>query len=104
MALTHLRMLIHEFWNKDPDIVPEDAPLIVLDSNSAMCISNNGKDTKHTRHISRIMNLVRNGETCKMYNIDWCEGGLKLSGIATDNVGENYLTPRMKYIMVRLDN
>ena len=36
MALAHFRMLIHEFLNKDPDIVPEEAPLIVLDSKSAM--------------------------------------------------------------------
>ena len=36
MALTHFRMLIHEFLNKDPDIVPQEAHLIVLDSKSAM--------------------------------------------------------------------
>ena len=39
-----------------------------------------------------------------MHNIDWCEGGLKLSDIATKNVGENDLNHIMKYIMVRLDN
>ena len=36
-----------------------------------------------------------------MQKIDWCEGGLQLSEIATKNVGENSLNPRMKYIMVR---
>ena len=55
-------MLIHKFLNKDPDIVPEEAPLIVLDSKFAMCMDNNGKDTKHTRNISRRMRFVRNGE------------------------------------------
>ena len=64
----------------------------------------NGKYNKHTRHITRRMNFVRNGEQCKMHNIDWCEGGLKFSYVATRNVGEHDLTPRMKYIMVRLDN
>ena len=64
----------------------------------------NGKDTKHTRHIDRRVHFVRNGEKCKMHMIDWCEGGLKLTDIATKNVGENELNPRMKYIMVRLDN
>ena len=39
-----------------------------------------------------------------MHNIDWCEGGLQLAKISTKNVSENDLTPRMKYIMVRLDN
>ena len=63
MALAHFRMLIHELFNKDPDIVPEEAPLIVLDSNSAMCMAKNGKDTKQTRHIAVIIHLVRNGES-----------------------------------------
>ena len=36
MALAHFRVLIHELLNKDPDIVPVEAPLIVLDSKSAM--------------------------------------------------------------------
>ena len=39
-----------------------------------------------------------------MHNIDYCKGGLQLSEIVTKNVGYNYLNPRMKYIMVRLDN
>ena len=60
MALENFRMLIHEFLNKDPDIVPEEDPLIVLDSKSDMCMANNGKDTKHTSHIARIIHFVRN--------------------------------------------
>ena len=97
-------MFIHEFLNKNPDIVTEEATLIILDSNSAMCIANNGKDTKQTIHISRIMNSATNGEKCKMHKIDCCEGGLQLEDIATNNVGEHDLTPSMKYIMVRIDN
>ena len=104
MALAHFRMLIHEFLNKDPDIIPEEAPLIVMYSNSAMCMANNGKDTKQKIHIESIMHLVRNGENCKMHKIDWCEGGLQLAEIETKNVGEHGLTPRMKYFIVRLDN
>ena len=83
MALAHFRMLIHELLNKDLDIVPEEGPLIVLDSKSAMCMANNGKDTKHTRHISRRMHFVSNEEKCKMYKIDWCEGGMQLADINT---------------------
>ena len=60
MALAHFRILIHALLNKDPDIVPEEDPLIVLDSKYAMCMAKNGKDTKHTRKIARIMHLVRN--------------------------------------------
>ena len=42
-------------------------------------MAKNGKDKKHTSHIVRRVNFVRNGEKCKMHNIDWCEGGLKLA-------------------------
>ena len=69
MALAHFRMLIPELLNKDTDIVPEEGPLIVLDSKSAMCMAKNGKNTKHTRHISRIIYFVRDGEKYKMHKI-----------------------------------
>ena len=104
MDLENFRMLIHELLNKDPDIVLEEAPLIILDSKSAVCTVKNGKDTNNIRHISKKLYFVRNGEKCKMHKVDWCEGGLQLADIAAKNVGENYLNPRMKYIMVRLDN
>ena len=75
MALAHFRMLINELLNKDTDIFPEEDPLIVLDSKSDMCMDNNGKDTKHTRHIARRMHFVRNVKKFKMHKIDWYEGG-----------------------------
>ena len=46
MALAHFRMLIHEFLNKDPDIAPEESPMIVLGSKSAICMAKNGKDNE----------------------------------------------------------
>ena len=103
-TLAYLRMLINEFLNKDTHVVPEEDPLIILDSKSAVCMTKNGKDIKNTRHIYRGVNFVMNGENCKMHKIDWCEGGLQLVEIVTKNIGEHDLTPRMKYIMVRLDN
>ena len=42
MDLAHFRMFIHELLNKDTDIVPEEAPLIVLDSKYAMCMDKIG--------------------------------------------------------------
>ena len=97
-------MLIHELLNEDPGMVPKEAPLIVLDGKSSMCMANNGKDTKHTRHIASRMHFVRNGEKCKMKKIDWCEGGLQLAEIGTKNVIERDLTKRMKSIIARLEN
>ena len=96
MALAHFRMLIHEFLNKDPDIVPEEAHLIVLYIKYAICMAKNVKDTKNKKHIERIMHLVRNGEKWNMHNIDWCEGGLQLEDISSNNVVETDLTSRMK--------
>ena len=69
--LAHFRMLIHELLNKDPDIVLEETPIIVLDIKYTMCMAKNGKDSKHTRNIARRMHFVRNGEKCKMHKIYW---------------------------------
>ena len=104
MALAHFSMLINEFLNKDPYIVPKEAPRIVLDSKFDMFMDNNGKDTKHTRHIAMRMYVVMNGENCNIHKIDWCEVGLQLADIATKNVSEPYLTPSMEYIKLILDN
>ena len=103
MNLAHLSMLIHELLNNYPYVVPLEAPLIIFDGKLAVCMAKNSKDTKQTRQIARIVHFVRSEINCKMHNIDWCEGGLQLSEISTKNVGKHYLTPRMKYIMVRLD-
>ena len=51
MDLSHFMILIRDFLNKDTDIFPDEAPLIILYIKSAVCMDNNGKDTKPTRHI-----------------------------------------------------
>ena len=89
-------MLINELLNKDTDIAMEEAPLIVLDSRSTICMAKSGKDTKKTRYIARRIHFLRNEEKCKMHNIDWCEVGLQLADIATKNFGEPDFTPSMK--------
>ena len=43
MAFAHFRILINELLNKDIDIVPEEAPLTVLDSKSDMWMDKNNK-------------------------------------------------------------
>ena len=62
MALSYFSILFHALLNKDQSIVPEEAPLNILDSKSDVCMSMNGKYTKHNRHISRRVHFLRNGE------------------------------------------
>ena len=62
MSLSQFIMLNNKLLNKDPYLVTSQAPLILLGIKSAVCMTNNGKDNKHTIHISRRMNFVRNGE------------------------------------------
>ena len=85
-------------------MVPKEAPFIVLDNKSDMCMAKNGKDTKHTIQVARRMRFVRNGEKCKMHKSYRYEEGLQLADIGTKNISETDLTPRMKYLMVRLEN
>ena len=61
MDPAHSRMIKNELVNKDTDVVPEQALLIVLDINSYLCMSKIDKDTKHTRNIYKKQHLVRNG-------------------------------------------
>ena len=62
MDFAHFRILIHELLSKDINMVPEEASLIIFDIKSIVCMVNNGKDTKHTRHIDRRVHFVINVE------------------------------------------
>ena len=75
-----------------------------MDSESSVCMDKNCKNPKNTRHISSRVHFIRNGKSYNMHKIDWCEVGMQLSDIPNNNVGENDLNPRIKYIMVRIDN
>ena len=104
MSLAHLMIPNNEFLNKDPDAVPEQATIIILDKKSVICKDKNGKYTKQTRKISRIIHLLINGEDCNFQNKVWCEGGLQLADIGTKNIREEKLNPKLEYPMVILDN
>ena len=62
MDLAHFRTINNELMKKDTDVVLEQAPLIILDGKLAVCMANNIKDTKQTRHLYRKIHFVRNGE------------------------------------------
>ena len=67
-------------------------------------MAKNGKDKKHTRKISRRMNLVRNGEECNLHKTLWCEAGLHLKDIGTNNVRGDELNHILVYAIVKLEN
>ena len=53
-------------------ILPEEAPIMVLGSKSDVCMANNGKDTKHTRHIYRISHywyMERNAKCTRLTDV-----------------------------------
>ena len=75
-----------------------------MDIKPAICMTKNGKSTKHTRHISRTMHYVGNVKECNLHRIVWCEGVLQPADIGTNNIREEQLNPGLVYIMVRLDN
>ena len=104
MDLSHFRMLNNELSNKDPYVVPEQAPLIILDIKSDVCTDKNGKDNKPTRKIPRRMHYVRRNEEINLYKTLWCEGGLQLTDIGTKNVREDELNHILGYDMERLYN
>ena len=60
--LSNFKMLMNEMINKDPDVVPYQALLLLLDINSAVCVDKNSNDKKHTRHMARRIHFVRNVE------------------------------------------
>ena len=90
--------------NKDPDVVSEKASIIILNIKSAICMAENGKDTKQTIHISRKIHCLRNGEEWNLHKIVWCEVGLQLVVIGTKNVWEDELNPRFGYDTIMLVN
>ena len=104
MAIAHFMMLNNGLLKKYPDVVPEQALLNILYRKSANFMAKNVKNNKHTRHIYRKIHFVRNGEECNLRNTVWCEGGLKLKDIGTNNVRGDELNSRLGYSMVRLEN
>ena len=54
-------MLIHKLLNKDPYILPEEEPLIILDRKYDVRMDKNGKYTKYNRRVARRVHFVING-------------------------------------------
>ena len=67
-------------------------------------MSKNGKDIKHTRHISMRMHFFRNGEEKNIRKTLWCEIGLKLVYVGTNNVREYEFNRILGYTIVIIYN
>ena len=77
---------------------------MIFDRKPAVCLANNGKDTKHNIYTARIIHFVINDKDCNLYKTLWCERGLQLADIRTMNVRESEFNPRLGYNIVRLYN
>ena len=97
-------MLNNEFLKEYPDIFPEETPLIILYIKSYICMAKNGNDTKHTIQIFRRMYFEGNAKEWTLQNSVWCEGGLYLGDIETNNVSKYELNTKLVYTMVRFEN
>ena len=82
---------------KDTHLVPDQAPFVILYIKVDVCMSKIGNNIKHTRHISRRMYFVINGEEWNMHNIVCCEGGLHFEDTESKNIREDELNPRLGY-------
>ena len=87
MVPAHSNMQNNEFLNEDSGVVPEQAPLIILNRKSDIFMADTSKATKRTRHIYIRIRFVGNGEEFNFPKTVWYEGGLKLEDIVTNNVG-----------------
>ena len=76
MTLSRFIIINNELMNKYTYVFPKQSHIIILDRKSSLCMAPNGKDTKHTRYIDRIMYLFRNFEEFNLHKTLWCEVGL----------------------------
>lgn len=91
--LAHFKMLNSALKGEDPDQLPSDPPLIVMDSKSGIDMAKNGKNSKHTRHIMRRIHFVHMGEAEGYHQAAWCKKaiynqlalGLRMSGYMNYN-------------------
>ena len=58
-------------------------------------MSNNGKDTKHTKHIYRGVHSIINDEERNMHKTVWCEENMILAYIETNKSSEGELNSRL---------
>ena len=100
MRINHIPKILKNY----PYVIPEQAPLVILDSKPDLCMAKNSIDTKHTRKFSGRMHFVGNGEDWDFHKTVLCERGLHMAYIETNIVREDQLNPKLGHAMLILDN
>ena len=72
-------------------MIPEQAPLVILDGKSDLCMVNNFSDTKHNTNISSRIQLVTNVEELNLNKTVWCVEVMQLSDIGPKDFREDDL-------------
>ena len=83
------RQVIHEMNGTRPD-TPLSIPFL-CDSESALIIGKNNKDTKRTRHIQRIIHYVRDGIASGAFQGHKIEGESNPADVGTKNLAKDAL-------------
>ena len=81
MVASHLRMLLCKLEGTTDEKLPPMT--IYFDSKSAIAISANYKDTKHTRHIMRRYHYVRHNFATNRFSAKWIGTEFQLADVGT---------------------
>ena len=90
----NVRQVLQELHGNAPD-APLNVP-ILCDSESALIIGQNSKDTKRTRHIQRRYHYVRDGFASRLYDGHKIDGTINPADVGTKNLSSDVLIPHVE--------
>ena len=102
MNASHLRMVMNELEGKPQDEFGTPPIKILLDSQAAIAMSKNFKDSKQTRHMDRRRHYVREGSNEGRHELCYIPGDLMLADPGTKNCGKAEIQTRLKYMMANV--
>ena len=91
MSAAHVRMLLYDLHHlgtkehsyDDPEGMPP--ALVVLDSEAALAMAKNDRDTARTRHIARRYHYVRHGVASNEHMLAWVPSEEQMADFLTKN-------------------
>ena len=100
-AALHTKQLFNSFSHRHPDS-PVTIALFV-DSKSAICMMNNDKDTKRTRHIERRINFVRQARATGVFIPYKIPGEENVADVGTKNLPAATLKHHQPCVHISVD-